>query len=186
MSKKVKLLVIAVTLLALAGAGVGVALARGAGDAQAAAKNLPPELQPLAEQVKATLEQLRDPASRVKELMQQVKENRRTMRDLVNRIGKDNLGEVEEQLRQLVRDAREDRDILQEAKQIKQDPKNSLGRVRRAVRAGDIEGAKRVLEQDLARLTHSGEVLEKAAQAMQARIDAQNALIEQLRSRTDS
>ncbi len=184
MSKKVKVLVIGVMLLALVGAGVGVALAAGTGDAQAA--NLPPELQPLVEQVKAALGQLKDPIAQIKDLTGQVKENRRTMRDMVNRIGRDNLGDLQDQVRQLAQDARDDRAIMQEARQIRQDLKNSQRRVRTAVRAGDIDGARLILEQDLAQIEHSGDVLQQAAQTIQSRIAAQNALIEQLRARAGS
>ncbi len=186
MSARMKVFVVTATLLALLGAGVGAALAQGTDDAQAAAKNLPAELQPMVDRVKAALEQLKEPAGRVRDLMQQVKENRGTIRDLVDRIGRDNLADLEGQLRQLARDMRDDRAVRQEARQIKQGLKNSQRQVRTAVRAGDIEGAKLVLEQDLAQIAHSSQVLEQAAQAIQTRVYDQNALIEELRVRTGS
>lgn len=186
MSKKMKVLVIGITLLMLVGTGVGIAFAAGSGDTQTAAANLPPELQPLVEQVKAALQALRDPANQIKDLVKQVKENRNTIRDLVNRIGRDNLGDLADQARQLVQDARDDRAMMQEAKQIRQNLKRSQRQVRTAVKAGDIAGARLILEQDLAQIQHSGDVLQQAAQAIQARIDAQNALIQELQARPGS
>ncbi len=183
MSKKMKALVIGVILLMLVGTGVGVAFAAGSGDAQAGATNLPPELQPLVEQVKAALQALQDPVNEIKGLVKQVKQNRNTIRDLVNRIGRDNLGDLADQVRQLAQDARDDRAIAQEARQIRQDLKRSQRQVRTAVKAGDIAGARLILEQDLAQIQHSGDILQQAAQALQSRIDAQNALIQELQAR---
>ncbi len=183
MSKKWKALVVGTTLLALLAAGVGAVWAAGAGGGQVAAKDVPAELQPLVDQVKAALEQLNEPAAALRDLARQIRENRRTIRDLVSSIGRDNLGDLEEEMRQLAQDARDDRAVMQEAKRIRHALKDSQRELRAALRAGDIDGARLILEQDLQTLGHSAQVLEQATQAARTRLDAQNALIEELRAR---
>lgn len=183
MKRGTKALVIAALLLALTASATGVAIAQGEDGSRQGAAEMPAELRPLADQVKAAMQQLKEPASQMRDLMKQVRENRRTIAGLVRETGE---GELEEglqgQLEGLKQEARGDLAAVREAKQLAHALKDSRRLLRTALKAGDTEGARRILESDLDMIRHSAEVLDRAAGMLRARIETQEAVIALLES----